>query len=136
MLDVFDIPPFKYQKLSDDRIVHKGVEIVQVIVNQFSEVFQSAHEVQFTQFNNIKQMSDEGCWFKSMIANIKEKYESTTTSFNEKISLLTLLPQDCKFKVIKQYIQCSRYMVSEAKKLRENAGKQNTLLWNLYFNRN
>ncbi|XP_058789571.1 uncharacterized protein LOC131663272 [Phymastichus coffea] len=121
MLEPFDIT-FKRQKLNDDRIINEGVGILQDVVNQISQVFQNAHEVELPKFNNIKQMSNEGNWFQEIVTNIQKKYHAPATNYNEKVSLLTLLPTTWKYSDVKLYIPCSRYMFSEANKLREKTG--------------
>ena len=72
---------------------------------------------------HIQLMLRESCWFQNIIANIQAKYQASSTTFNDKISLLTLLPEDWKFSQVKEYFQCTYYMFCEIKKLRENIGK-------------
>lgn len=124
ILDTFGLPPFKRQKLNDDRTVEEGIAIVQNVVNQVSEAFEIAHEVKLPKFENIKQFSDKSSWFEKMILNIQAKFNASSTTFDEKIALLTLLPDDWKFVQIKTYFQCTAYMITEARKLKENIGKR------------
>ena len=61
-------------------------------------------------------------WFHNIISNVKSKWDTCKT-VDEKISLLTLLPDHWKFKTVTQYFKCTSYMYTEAKKLKSNVGK-------------
>ena len=84
------MPLFKREKLSNDRTVEKCLQIVQSIAGQVSDAFEQAHAVELPKCSNIQLMLNKSCWFKNIIANIQEKYQTSSTTFNEKISLLTL----------------------------------------------
>ena len=103
--------------------MHSALQIVQSIAGQVSDAFEQAHPVKLSKCSNIQLMLNESCWFKNIIANIQAKYQASSTTFNVKIYLLTLLPEDWKFSQVKEYVQCTYYMFSEVKKLRENISK-------------
>ena len=73
ILDIFIMPPFKREKLSNERTVEKGLQIVQSIAGQVSDAFRQAHAVELPKCSNIRLMLNESCWFKNIIANIQEK---------------------------------------------------------------
>lgn len=56
------------------------------------------------------------------MSNIKLKFNATE-KFDEKVSLLTLLPEGITLKEISKYFNCTYHMFSEAKKLRQSSGE-------------
>lgn len=128
-LSHFNIPCIKRQKLSDDRLVTKGVEVAQNIVCQVSKSFEDAHNVQLPNLNSLSILSKESLWFRSIIENITLKFQECKT-FDEKVSLLTLLPGDWNLKNISPYFKCSYHMLSESKKLKQHFGKLTIKVFN------
>ena len=127
VLDVIGVPPFKRNKLNNDYTAKEGCKIIQQVVNKVSEVFEDAYEVNLPKFENIQQISSESNWFRNMISNFQIIYNDTLTTFDQKIFLLTLLPEEWPFRQINEYFQCNRYMFHEIRKLRNNIGKKNLL---------
>lgn len=121
ILETFDIPPLKRQKLDDGRVVEKGVEIVQNVINKTSEKFEAAHQVELPKFD-LEKLRDESNWFTKILLNIQFKYNLPSTSYDEKIELLTFLPDAWSLKTVNLYFKCTRHQFDEMKKLK-NSGK-------------
>ncbi|KAL7303635.1 hypothetical protein TKK_0003781 [Trichogramma kaykai] len=121
IFDVFDIAPVKRPRVPDKRLLQKGLKIVQKIASQVSETFQDVYNVKMPKLDRIYQWHNESIWLKKMIRNMQIKYR--VSSYNERISLLTFLPDDWSLKQINEYFHCSEDMVSEANTLKQNIGK-------------
>ncbi|XP_058803484.1 uncharacterized protein LOC131671234 [Phymastichus coffea] len=108
-------------KFTDERLVNKGIECIQTIVNETSCSFEQAYDIQLPDFKNLDKIHKESSWFKNILSNLKSRLD-TCKSFNDKVSLLTLLPDDWTFKTAEEYLQCSYHAFIEARKLREKHG--------------
>lgn len=126
VLDALGIPLFKRQKLSDKRIVDKGATILENTVENVTRVFEDTHKVKLPEYKNLKQMHFESCSFKKIIENLQLSYNVST--FDKRVSILTLMPSNWNFKDFSQYFQCTRYMVYEAKKLQAIKGNSKIIL--------
>lgn len=125
-LEVFNMSPFKRQKLSDSRVVQEGVNIVHEIVSKVTNAFEEVNHVELPDnFQNLKETHEKSLAFDKMISNLQKKYSIST--FSEKISILALLPDDWKFQKVQEHFHCSFYMFSEAKKLKQQ-GKFDVIL--------
>ncbi|XP_058810542.1 uncharacterized protein LOC131675543 [Phymastichus coffea] len=109
ILDVCGIPPFKRLKLNNDRIATNGINIVEDVACKVSESFEEAYGVQIPRFENLQQMQNESSWFNDMITGIKLKYNESK-NVGEKISLLTLLPDNWSFTTVSKYFNCTYYI--------------------------
>lgn len=128
ILNVLNIPPFKRQKLTDDRTVKEGVAILQSTVNTVTEAFEVANNVKLPKYENLTQMSFESTSFHKIILNMQDTYNASST--NKKISMLTLLPANWTLKEVNVYFNCSKHMFYEAKKLR---GEKGTSIIHAYY---
>lgn len=122
MLSTLGIPSFQRKKMNNEAVINCGLSIVESVIKKVSEAFEEANEVKLPDLQ-LSQSLNESLWFKSMIANIKSKFYDTNTSYDEKVSLLTLLPKNWNLQQINQYFECNKYMLKESLKLRENKGK-------------
>lgn len=120
VLDALGIPAFKRKKLNEQRLVEKGVSILESAVLNITGVFEDAHDVKLPKYTNLEEMSFESSSFKKMILNMQSTYNTSST--DKKIAMLTLLPADWKYKQYNQYFKCSHYMINEANKLRAKKG--------------
>lgn len=117
-LETFNMPPFKRQKLSDSRVVMEGVEIMQNIVAQVSDAFHESTSVEMpNNLKNIVQLHEKSLDLDSIISNLEKKYRIST--YNEKLSILALLPDEWTLQKIKEHFYCTPYMLREAKKLKQ-----------------
>lgn len=121
-LSTFGLPPFKRQKMNDKAVINTGVAIVQNVVDKVSDAFEDANDVKLPDLK-LKQALDYNSWFNQMISNLQTKFNDISTTYDEKVSLLTLLPKEWSLDQINQYFDCNYYMVTESQKLRETKGK-------------
>lgn len=115
---------FHRLKMNSHDLVKKGEFILQKVLNTTSDAIEDSNNITLPRFSNLKLKANESSWFRSMILNLKSKFEDDSTSYNEKIGLLTVLPEDWSFKQIIQYFDCTWYMFKESQKLRESIGKK------------
>lgn len=80
------------------------------------------------------QALDHTSWFKAMIFNLQSKFNDEATTYDEKVSLLTLLPKEWSLEQVKHYFDCNYYMLNESQKLRESTGKIHKSLCNFTIN--
>lgn len=121
VLCTLDISPFKKAKLSDKRLQMKGMKIVQCVTERVTKVFEEAYNIKLPDAENLSKTYNESGWFKEMMSNIKSRLDSCET-LNEKVRALSVLPENMRLKDVNQYFQCSYYMFSEAKKLKQSFG--------------
>lgn len=130
MLEPFGLPPFKRKKMSDKAVVNAGVSIIQTMTNQVSEAFEVAENVKLPVLNLTEAINNQSS-FEALILNLKSKYDDDTTKYDDKISILTVLPKEWNLQQINQYFKCTKCMLKESQKLRENKGKICKII--LYF---
>ena len=63
---------------------------------------------------------DNEALYNSM-TEVKEKYDKST-SYNERVQLLTLLPNSWDFQKVSSTFNCSRYLFNAAQKLKSEKG--------------
>ena len=122
MLDGFDEPPLKREKLSDYRLENKTYSVLESMNTKFCTTVNKTLNLNLPSQCNLKQLQEDSMSFHGMIRNIIKCYNEET-NFGKKISLLTLLPNHWKFEQAKHYFQCSGYMFNKAKELKITVGK-------------
>lgn len=124
ILEVFDIPPVKRQKLTDDRARNRAVDVIQTVVTKISTTVSKSFKVQVPNFENLHQLQEDSNSLKKIISNLQQKYINESKK-SKKITLLTLLPDDWPFQTVVQLFDCSRYMWQTASRLKETSGMCN-----------
>lgn len=76
--------------MSNERILKKASDTIEDIIYNVSYLFESALNIQLSDFQDLKKKDAQSTWFQQIIQNLQLKYNQSTT--NEKIQLLTLLP--------------------------------------------
>lgn len=122
MLEVIGVPPLKRQKLCDDRFIDKAIECVQIIVNKVMTQIAKAYDIKLPVFANLTTIQSNLLSFDSLVNNLKEAYNKEDKTF-KKIALLTVVPDDWSFQKTYEYFKCSRYMYSQARRLKNDKGK-------------
>lgn len=128
VLNTFNMSPFKRAKLTDERAMKKGVQIVQKVNDRFTEVFEKACNIKLPSINMDKALK-ESAWFREMMSSIKQKINLCETS-QEKITVLSILPESMSLRDISEYFQCSYYVFHEARKAKQNLGKNKQFQFN------
>lgn len=123
MLEGLGLPPCKRQKMNDEDMTRFGDNILQDVVDKFTGAFEDSHNIKLTNYNNLKQISNESKYFENIISNLKSKFDDSTTTYDERISILTVLPKDWSWKQTHHYFNCSKHIYYESQKLREEQGK-------------
>lgn len=124
ILDSLDLPPFKRQKMNEKDLIYNSKDVIQGVVNKVSKAFEEAHGITLPPtYNSLRQLSAESTSFNSIIGNLKLKYDHSSTSYDEKVSILTVLPKEWRYLQTSHYFNCNKYMFKEARKIRENKGK-------------
>lgn len=124
LLELLDIQEFKRQKLNEDLTVKKGLDILNTVVMKVTNMYETATDIQLPKIENLDTLKRESYWFRSMINDLQTKFASLTST-NDKIALLTTLPDDWTFMQFKKYFDCTRYMFHEAKKSKKLYGSCN-----------
>lgn len=123
LLEIVDVSPPKKQKLStvrfQDQIVRSFVPVLHnKVVGEISKVY----EVNLNHISNFTQIYDNNLSFLSLIENLLVKFNSEI-KVEEKIRLLTLLPDHWSYVEVKRYFDCTRYMYTKAAKLKQVHGE-------------
>lgn len=124
MLEALNIPLINREKLSDDKAIKKGVDVVQTAMNTVSTAVSNALGVQIPSFTNLFQLQNDSTSLQKIISNLQLKFNSELKK-SVKISLLTLLPEGWSFQLVSQYFDCFRYMWNTAQRMREENGMCN-----------
>lgn len=121
VLEILDLPPIKRQKLSKERLSKENLCVLNSVVTKLTEIIEETQEVQLPKMENLQI---ESSWFRSMIKYLQLQFESVDNT-NQKIRILSMLPDEWNFQIVKKYFNCSRYMFTESKKTKALGGMYN-----------
>ena len=101
---------------------NKAIDVLEETVDVMSNAMSSTLEIELPCFKNLRKLQNDSDSLQSLVNNILSKYTKETTK-SAKIHMLTLLPENWTYSTVKEYfLDCSRYMWTEAQRLKANKG--------------
>ena len=94
---------------------------MQMVVESFSVEIEKTFGIKIQEYDSEEAQvnADSLC---SIIKNIQVKYVAES-QYNVKVSLLTLLPENWSYSKTRKYFECTSYMLSTARSIKEKIGK-------------
>ena len=122
MFTIIGIPPLKRQKQSNERLIKEATDSLQMVMSKVADQITKVYCIKLPTSPNLTEMHTDSRSLHSFIENLQSKYNQEVKIY-QKIRLLNLIPSHWTFQTTFQYFKCSRYMYSEACRLRKSKGK-------------
>lgn len=117
ILDLLNINKPAVEKLSIER---KNKKLEDVATTAYNKIYQLMHQVYgFNGGHDIMNLNIISDRFKEYFKNLSIVYNNEETSYNQKIQILTLMPDDWGYEVTYDLLKCTRRAFYSAKKNKE-----------------
>ena len=119
-LALFGYDPLSKKYISDENYCRLALEMIDQVTLALKIDIERAFDVLLPEISILFYKDHEA--LEVLMSNLKVKYEQATT-YDERVHLLTLLPDHWDFQKASEFFNCSRYVYNEAKTLKNNEGK-------------
>lgn len=112
--------PLSKKNIRTEKLSENAMEIIDNVVSTLKAKIETAYDIELPEVSVSYYKDHEA--INALVEDVKKKYEMST-SYNERIQLLTLLPNHWNFQMVSAKFNCTRYLFSEAQKLKNEKGK-------------
>lgn len=124
LLNILEIDPLDNDKMSRERFQLKMEQLLLDITHKITEKINAAYDLNITIFDNTvtNNIVTDSKSLKDIIHTLQNRFNSVK-SIDERIHILTILPQSWTSYDVTKYFNCTGYIIREFRKSKETDGK-------------
>lgn len=117
---LFDCAPLIPENTCKNKLQLSALKVIDQVIESIRTDIEKAYEISLPELSVQFYKAHES--LQNLMSLIRDSYSKCSTT-NEKVQLLTLIPDHWDFNEAQLYFNCSRYVFNAAKELKNEKGK-------------